>query len=330
MEYVEVRGKNVDVAVQAAIAELGAASTDEVVIEIVQEPERGFLGLGGRDAVVKVSRKPEEKKSRSRRRRRKKGEGGSKDGGQSPKSGDGGGAAGRKQSRDNQRSQQDGRGGSNRGGSSGGAGGEQKRGGQKQRDGSSTSKSKERSAPAKGDGGSDRSSGKGKTSKAREEKNVPIEEQVPIVEEFLSGLVDAFGLEGEVSVSIDEDVIIAEITGEQTESMVGNRGSVIEAIHELTKTVMHRKMQAAARLRLDIAGYAERRRRALRIYADQLIDQVLSEGGEIMLEPMSAADRKVIHDSVADRNGVRSYSEGEAPQRFVVIQNTDSDSSEEE
>ncbi|MDX1449720.1 MAG: R3H domain-containing nucleic acid-binding protein [Acidimicrobiia bacterium] len=159
---------------------------------------------------------------------------------------------------------------------------------------------------------------------------MPIEEQVPIVEEFLSGLVDAFGLEGEVAVSIDDDVIVAEITGEQTESMVGNRGSVIEAIHELTKTVMHRKMQSAARLRLDIAGYAERRRRALRIYADQLVDQVLSEGGEIMLEPMSAADRKVIHDAVAARDGVRSYSEGEAPQRFVVIQNTDAGSSEEE
>jgi hypothetical protein len=66
----------------------------------------------------------------------------------------------------------------------------------------------------------------------------------------------------------------------------------------------------------------------LSIYAGQLINQVLAEGGEIMLEPMSAADRKVIHDAVAARQGVRSYSEGEAPRRYVVIAVTDDDDSD--
>ena len=146
-----------------------------------------------------------------------------------------------------------------------------------------------------------------------------IEEQVPVVEEFLTGLVGSFGLEGSVEVSADGDVIVATVDGTQTAAMVGPRGSVIEAIHELTKTVLHRKTEASARLRLDIAGYAERRREALSIYAGQLIDQVVDEGGEVMLEPMSAADRKVIHDAVAERSGVRSYSEGESPKRYVVI-----------
>jgi spoIIIJ-associated protein len=111
--------------------------------------------------------------------------------------------------------------------------------------------------------------------------------------------------------------------------MVGPRGSTIEAIHELTKTVLQRKTQSSARVRLDIAGYAERRRQALSIYAGQLIDQVLEEGGEVMLEPMSAGDRKTIHDAVAARSGVRSYSEGEAPQRYVVIAVLESDAEEE-
>lgn len=146
-----------------------------------------------------------------------------------------------------------------------------------------------------------------------------IEEQIPVVKEFLGGLVDAFGLEGAVTVVAEDDIIVADVRGTQTEAMVGARGSVIEAIHELTKTVLHRRTQSSGRLRLDIAGYAERRRQALTIYAGQLIDQVSSEGGEVMLEPMSAADRKVIHDAVAERPGVRSYSEGEAPQRYVVI-----------
>lgn len=162
---------------------------------------------------------------------------------------------------------------------------------------------------------------------------MPIEEQVPVVEEFLTGLVGAFGLEGTVAVAAEEDVIVATVDGTQTAAMVGPRGSVIEAIHELTKTVLHRKTESSARLRLDIAGYAERRREALSIYAGQLIDQVMDEGGEVMLEPMSAADRKVIHDAVAARDGVRSYSEGEAPKRYVVIARTEpvgEGSSEEE
>jgi hypothetical protein len=63
----------------------------------------------------------------------------------------------------------------------------------------------------------------------------------------------------------------------------------------------------------------------LSIYAAQLIEQVAGEGGEIMLEPMSAADRKVIHDAVALHSGVRSYSEGEPPRRYVVIASVETD-----
>jgi len=146
-----------------------------------------------------------------------------------------------------------------------------------------------------------------------------IEEQARIAGEFLEGLVDAFGLEGTVSTTIDGDVIVADVQGEQTEALVGVRGSVRSAIHELTRTVMQRYAHDTARLRLDIAGYAERRRQALTIYAERLIDQLLEEGGEIMLEPMSPADRKVIHDVAAEREGVNSYSEGEAPRRYVVL-----------
>ena len=128
-----------------------------------------------------------------------------------------------------------------------------------------------------------------------------IDEQALIAAEFLEGLVDAYGLEGTVTTKVEEDVIIADVNGDQTEALVGVRGTVRSAIHELTRTVMQRYAQDTARLRLDIAGYAERRRQALTIYAQQLIDQLMAEGGEIMLEPMSPADRKVIHDAAATR-----------------------------
>ena len=158
---------------------------------------------------------------------------------------------------------------------------------------------------------------------------VSIEEQAVIAKDFLEGLVEAYGLEGVVTTNIEDDVIVADVSGEQTEALVGVRGSVRSAIHELTRTVLQRYATDSARLRLDIAGYGERRRQALAIYGEQLIEQLTSEGGEIMLEPMSPADRKVIHDVAAAHEGVTSYSEGEPPRSYVVLSVT-SECAEEE
>ncbi|MCJ7726922.1 MAG: single-stranded DNA-binding protein [Acidimicrobiia bacterium] len=147
-----------------------------------------------------------------------------------------------------------------------------------------------------------------------------LNEQATVVNDFLVGLLDAFGLEGSVETSIEgEDIIIANITGEQAEALIGPKGSILQAILELARTVVQRKTQAGARLRLDIGGYTARRREALKIYAAGLVEQVLEDGEEVMLEPMNPADRKVVHDAVAEVDGVRSYSEGEEPRRCVVI-----------
>lgn len=285
MSYVEieVRAKSVDLAVEAAMQELGVADRDQLSVEVIQEPERGFLGIGGQDAVVRVKRR----KGRRRRNERKKtaqsqgSSGGSKQRGQaSAKNGGGNQRGQRQQARDK---------------------------------GRDMSRNEEQREP-----------------KIDDRPEMTIEEQARIAGEFLEGLVSAFGLEGTVTTNVEEDVIVADVDGEQTEALVGVRGSVRSAIHELTRTVMQRYAQDTARLRLDIAGYAERRRQALTIYAERLIDQLLEEGGEIMLEPMSPADRKVIHDAAAARDGVNSYSEGEAPRRYVVLNATKSVAAEEE
>ena len=146
-----------------------------------------------------------------------------------------------------------------------------------------------------------------------------INEQAEVVREFLVGLLDAFGLEGEVNVSVDGSFILADIDGEQTEALIGANAGILQSIHELTKTVVQRRTQAGARLRLDIGGYAERRRQALTIFAGRLVEQVLKEGEEVMLEPMTPPDRKVVHDAVAELDGVHSFSEGREPRRSVVI-----------
>jgi spoIIIJ-associated protein len=292
MEWVEVRGKSADIAIEAAMKELGASDRQDVDIEVMQEPEKGFLGFGGQDAIVKVKLKPKDD-GRKRRRRRKKGGGDGKNDGRDQ---------GRRPSNDRGQGSQ----------SSPKQSGDRQSGGRN-----------------RNQGGGGQKPGSDRKPRQREEKpDVDIEEQAPVVEEFLTGLVSAFGLEGAVSVRVDDEVIIADVTGPQTEAMVGPRGSTIEAIHELSKTVLQRQTQSSARLRLDIAGYGERRRQALAIYANQLIDQLLEDGGEVTLEPMSAGDRKVIHDAAAERTGVRSYSEGQSPQRYVVLAVVGSDEEE--
>jgi len=92
----------------------------------------------------------------------------------------------------------------------------------------------------------------------------------------------------------------------------------------LTRTTVQRRTFGAPRMRIDIAGYGARRREALTIYTSKLVEQLLENGGEMMLEPMNAADRKVVHDAAAAFEGVRTYSEGEEPRRAVVLAATES------
>lgn len=150
---------------------------------------------------------------------------------------------------------------------------------------------------------------------------VTIEQQAAVAAEFVEGLLKAFGLEGEVATTVDadENILRLDVTGDQTEALVGRKGVIMQSVLDVARTVVQRKTYGAPRMRIDINGYGERRREALRIYAGRQADRVLSDGGEIMLEPMNAADRKVVHDAVGDIDGVQSYSEGEDPDRAVVI-----------
>ena len=285
MSYVEieVRAKSVDLAVEAAMVELGVSNREEVAVQVVSEPVKGFLGFGGEDAVVRVKKKPQ------RQRRNRKQRSRNKNGNQSQ--------SGKQKARKPNHQQQ--------------------QRNQKTRSGSKDDRPKK-----------DRSN-RSEPKVSDDRPNLSIEKQAEVTRDFLEGLVDAYGLEGDVATKIEDDVIIADVSGDQTEALVGIRGSVRSAIHELTRTVLQRYSADTARLRLDIAGYGERRRKALAIYADQLIEQLMEEGGEIMLEPMSPADRKVIHDAASANDAVTSYSEGEPPRRYVVLSRVSTEGEEE-
>mgnify|MGYP002846488174 FL=1 len=143
--------------------------------------------------------------------------------------------------------------------------------------------------------------------------------QLDVSINFLEGMIKSFGLEGTVKGSIEEENLVVSVSGEQTEALVGEKGSIIRALHELTRTAIQRKTGAGTRLRLDVAEYATKRREALTIYAERLTNQIFEDGQEVMLEPMNSVDRKTLHDAVANIAGIRSYSEGREPYRSVIF-----------
>jgi len=150
--------------------------------------------------------------------------------------------------------------------------------------------------------------------------DVDIETQAANVRSFLDGLLGAFDATGEVAVSVvDEDTLEATVTGDDLGLLIGPKGQTLQAVQELTRAVLQKDGPGGPRLRLDVGGYRERRREALSRFTQQVAQQVLSSGSATSLEPMGAADRKVVHDTANEIDGVRTISEGEEPRRRVVI-----------
>jgi spoIIIJ-associated protein len=278
------------------MVELGITDRAEAVVEVLQEPKPGFLGMGKQPAVVKVSRKVAAKSGNRRRSRGSRGTGG-------------------RGGRDHTRT---GSAGARKAGATEG-GGSRKPASGPASSGRGSNQGKSRQPTEARAASGEASEGEERTMDTPKVDEATVAEQAAVAHRFVEGLLNAFGLEGTVTSRVEEDTVHIDVDGEQTEALVGSKGSVMQAVHEITRTVVQRSTASAPRMRLDIAGYTERRREALRIYTTKLAERVLNDGGEVMLEPMNAADRKVVHDTVAEIDGVRSFSEGEDPERAVVI-----------
>lgn len=139
--------------------------------------------------------------------------------------------------------------------------------------------------------------------------------------DFLGGLVEAFGSKGAVTVNRDDDEIEVRVDGTELGLLVGPGGATLLAIQDLVRVASQRRLgDQDTRLRIDIAGYRERRREALGRFAEKVAADVIESGSARMLEPMTSADRKVVHDTLAEIEGVTTRSEGEEPRRRVVVE----------
>jgi spoIIIJ-associated protein len=298
VEWVETTGQDIDEAKERALDELGV-DADEAEFEIVEEAKAGLFGLVRKEARVRARIRPTQPRPKVERRRGR------------------------------------GRGGNGRG----------------QRDADTAGSSPAEATPAperapgdRGEGGRQRSggsrrrgSGKGKgsrtstgTASVRTETSdgeepmdeVSVDQQVEVIEDFLEGLVEAFGLEGEIANErVEDEIVEIQVEGDDLGLLIGPKGQTLAAIGELGRTVAQRRLPGPhqGRVRLDVAGYRKRRAEALTRFALQVADDVKENGVPKVLEPMSPVDRKVVHDALTDVEGVRTASEGEDNRRRVVV-----------
>jgi spoIIIJ-associated protein len=145
------------------------------------------------------------------------------------------------------------------------------------------------------------------------------EEVATTAKDFVEGLLEAMGLEAEVRTTVESDNVFIDVTGEGLGILIGRRGQALEALQEVARTAVQRRLRARIRLLIDVEGYRARRRSSLADYARQIAERAKARGTEIELEPMTAYERKVVHDAVAEIEGATSFSEGEEPNRKVVV-----------
>lgn len=163
----------------------------------------------------------------------------------------------------------------------------------------------------------------------RERQDRPPREKVDVdpavvgqaAADFLGGLVEAFGATGNVTVIREDGEIEVRVDGSELGLLVGPGGATLLAIQDLARVASQRRLgDQDTRLRIDIAGYRERRKEALGRFAQKVAADVIESKSARMLEPMTSADRKVVHDTLAEMDGVSTRSEGEEPRRRVVVE----------
>jgi spoIIIJ-associated protein len=284
MDWVETTGKSVEEATERALAHLGV-HRDDAEVEVLEEPKAGLFGRVRGEARVRARVRPTGPRPKHSRR------------------------SGGREERPR----------------SGGARGERTRAPKAEAAGTRTERApretKRRPQPAA------KAAPRSEKSPMKEDtmaEGITLAEQGKIAREFLEGLLASMNIKADVTVREldDETVELAVDATPPTELgvLVGPRGTTLQALQEVTRTVVQAKSPGRTdRILVDVARYRERRVAALTRFAQQVAQEVVETGEERALEPMSAADRKAIHDALNDSDQVVTRSEGEEPRRFVVV-----------
>ena len=290
MEWVETTGKTIAEAKEKALDQLGVLDED-AEFDVLEEPKQGLFGRVRGEARVRARVRPTQARQKVDRRDRKRTDKGDKTerpvkqaaGETSTGTGEDAPAPAPRAARQR----------------------------------SATAPAKAAKAPQQA-----RTNPNPKPSKDSEPKEQLVDAQ-QVGEEavrFMTDLVSAFGLSGTAELVQDGDDLEVRVHGQELGLLVGPRGTTLQAVQDLVRVAAQRRLgDHDTRLRVDVGGYRERRRVALGTFAAQMADEVKASAVARVLEPMSSADRKVIHDSLAEVEGIVTRSEGEDPSRRVVI-----------
>jgi spoIIIJ-associated protein len=145
-----------------------------------------------------------------------------------------------------------------------------------------------------------------------------LEQESEIAADYVEGLLDVADLDGDIDMDVEGDRAVVSVVGATLQELIGSNGEVLEALQELTRLAVHRQTGARTRIMLDVGGYRARRRVELTELGQDAADEVKSSGVPRRLDAMTPFERKVVHDAVAAA-GLRSESEGEEPNRRVVV-----------
>lgn len=299
MEWVETTAKTVDEAKDQALDRLGVDEHD-AEFEILEEPRQGLFGRTRGEARVRARVRPVQPRPKAERRDRRRGRPTKSSKGSTSTANGAEGETPDETGTSDEPVEP--------------VPSDEPRASARRQGGRGNTKRADRPAAATSAGSNDEES--------TMTEDITVEQQAEMVEEFLTGLLDAFGYDATVSsTTIDEETIEVAAEGTDLGLLVGPKGNTLQAIHDLSRTVVQRRASGnhEGRVRLDVAGYREKRRTALEGFTRKVADQVLDTGKAQVLEPMSSADRKVVHDTANTIEGVRTTSEGDEPRRRVVL-----------
>lgn len=309
MEWVETTAKTIDAAREAALDQLGVAA-DEAEFDVIEEPRPGLFGRVRGEARLRARVRPAQVRPKQERRRR----GGSDDAAASSGTESSATASTKSSTKTRTKSST-------------------KASTSNVTESAMSDAPDDAATPTSSVDNSQRARRRTTTSKRNEEPTMTNDERPEstvtpdevgtAAVAFMEGLTTALGADAIVAVKVDGIELDVTVTGNELGLLVGPGGRTLNAVQDLARVAAQRRLgDHETRLRVDVAGYRERREAALGSFARDVAEQVVSSGTARSLEPMTSADRKVIHDVLNEIDGVTTRSVGEDPDRRIIVDPT--------
>jgi spoIIIJ-associated protein len=152
-----------------------------------------------------------------------------------------------------------------------------------------------------------------------EEQDADELEPAEALEELLEEVADGLGLDVEVEVREGDGLLRGNLRGDDVGLFIGRRGQTIDAVQHLAQRIVFREGPSPVRVVIDADGYRERRAESLQADAEEAAEEARRSGSPVELDPMPAAERRIVHEYLRERGGVGTHSEGDEPERRLVV-----------